>query len=206
MGRKCAAFVSFDEQRAAGEARLESDYLSFRGTFRLKIPFGEIRELTTSGDTLRVGFGDGQTATFELGAREAALWLDKVRNPRSLLDKLGVKATDAVAVIDFDDDGFLASLRARLATDPATSAAGPCDAIFYGADSHAALRRLRALRDALAPAGAVWIVSRKGKAATIKDTDVMAAAREAGLVDTKVAAFSATHTALKLVIPRAARK
>jgi hypothetical protein len=33
----------------------------------------------------------------------------------------------------------------------------------------------------------------------------MAAAREAGLVDTKVVSFSDTHTALKLVIPKAAR-
>jgi hypothetical protein len=40
----------------------------------------------------------------------------------------------------------------------------------------------------------------------VRDVDVMAAAREAGLVDTKVVAFSATHTALKLVIPRVARQ
>ena len=33
----------------------------------------------------------------------------------------------------------------------------------------------------------------------------MAAAREAGLVDTKVVAFSDTHTALKLVTPVANR-
>ena len=64
---------------------------------------------------------------------------------------------------------------------------------------------MKALKKHLAPAGAVWVVSLKGKAARIKDTDVMAAARAAGLVDNKVCSFSATHTALKLVIPRAAR-
>ncbi|HEX5141970.1 MAG TPA: DUF3052 family protein, partial [Dehalococcoidia bacterium] len=64
------------------------------------------------------------------------------------------------------------------------------------------LRRLGALRGAIKPAGALWVVSPKGKGIEVKDVDVMAAAREAGLVDTKVVSFSATHTALKLVIPR----
>jgi hypothetical protein len=41
--------------------------------------------------------------------------------------------------------------------------------------------------------------------AQIRDVDVMAAAREAGLVDNKVVGFSTTHTALKLVIPKANR-
>ncbi len=35
----------------------------------------------------------------------------------------------------------------------------------------------------------------------IKDVDVIAAGKAAGLVDGKVASFSATHTAEKLVIP-----
>jgi hypothetical protein len=43
------------------------------------------------------------------------------------------------------------------------------------------------------------VVSRKGKAATLKDVEVMAAARVRGLVDNKVCAFSTTHTALRFV-------
>jgi hypothetical protein len=61
------------------------------------------------------------------------------------------------------------------------------------------------LREAIKPGGGVWVVSPKGKTAQIRDVDVMAAAREAGLVDNKVVGFSATHTALKLVIPKANR-
>ena len=53
--------------------------------------------------------------------------------------------------------------------------------------------------------GAIWVVSRKGKAATLRDVEVIEAAREARLVDNKVASFSATHTALRLVIPVALR-
>jgi hypothetical protein len=80
------------------------------------------------------------------------------------------------------------------------------DIVFYEADVVGDLVRLPALRSAIKPAGAVWVVSPKGKTAHIKDVEVMAAAREAGLVDIKGASFSETHTALKLVIPVANRK
>jgi len=56
---------------------------------------------------------------------------------------------------------------------------------------------LAGLMDDMTPKGAVWIVSRKGKAATIKDVEVMATARAMGLVDNKVVGFSDTHTALR---------
>ena len=42
-------------------------------------------------------------------------------------------------------------------------------------------------------------------AATLRYADLLAAARRPGLVDNKVASFSPTHTALRLVIPVALR-
>ena len=48
-------------------------------------------------------------------------------------------------------------------------------------------------------------ISEKGKTATLRDVQVMDAARAAGLVDNKVASFSATHTSIRLVIPVALR-
>ena len=53
--------------------------------------------------------------------------------------------------------------------------------------------------------GAIWVVSRKGPTRTISDVDVIDAAKDARLVDNKVVAFSATHTAIRLVIPVALR-
>ena len=61
---------------------------------------------------------------------------------------------------------------------------------------------LKSLKRYLKDNGAIWVVSFKGKLARIKDVDVIAAARAAGLVDNKVVGFSETHTSLKLVIPR----
>ena len=73
--------------------------------------------------------------------------------------------------------------------------------MFLAADDHAALAALPGLRTALKPNGAIWVVSRKGKAATLRDVEVMAAARASGLVDNKVASFDETRTSLRLVIP-----
>ena len=124
---------------------------------------------------------------------------------RPLLDKLGVKPADLVCVIRVDDDAFRALLAARLASPVRARPVKNAALIFFGADSLDGLERLPALRASLRPNGAIWVVSHKGKAATLKDTDVMAAAKHAGLVDNKVVAFSPTHTALRLVIPLALR-
>jgi hypothetical protein len=61
------------------------------------------------------------------------------------------------------------------------------------------------MKGLLTPAGGVWVVSVKGKAATVKDAEVIIAGRAAGLVDMKVTAFSPTHTALKFVRPAGKR-
>jgi hypothetical protein len=124
---------------------------------------------------------------------------------RPLLDKLGVKPADLVAVVGVDDVNFRDVLKKRLLRPARARPTRGMNMIFYAADSVAALARLEKLRSNLTPEGAIWVVSRKGKEATLKDTEVMAAGKQAGLVDTKVVAFSATHTALKFVIPLADR-
>lgn len=124
---------------------------------------------------------------------------------RPLLDKLGVKPADVVAVVGVDDVAFLKLLKQRLLTPARARPVSGTTMIFYGADSLAALARLERLRANLTPNGVIWVVSCKGKEATLKDTQVMAAGKKSGLVDIKVVAFSASHTALKFVIPLADR-
>ena len=123
-----------------------------------------------------------------------------------LLDKLGVKPGMRVAVIDVQDADFLAGLAQRTHDITLGPPLPATDLVFLGADSVDELMRIAVLRSALVPAGAIWVISRKGKAATLRDVEVIAAAKAVGLVDNKVASFSATHTALRLVIPRALRK
>ena len=122
-----------------------------------------------------------------------------------LLDKLGLRPGMRVALIDIDDPE-IRPLIAERTTELTEGWPEPdTDIVLLGADSTAALEPLEALATRIRPNGAIWVVSRKGKAATIRDTDVIDAAKAAGLVDNKVASFSATHTALRLVIPVARR-
>ena len=122
------------------------------------------------------------------------------------MDKLGVKPMSIVSVIGLKDESFRQQLidsgadviHGRLRTES--------DLIFFAADSLVALQKLTHLKNYLKPNGAIWVVSLKGPAAKIKDTDVIRAAKQSGLVDNKVVSFSETHTSLRLVIPLAQRK
>jgi len=131
----------------------------------------------------------------------AERWRDKIRNPKSLIDKLGVKAGQRIAVLRVADADFLTQLKAVQPEFACSLDAGLFDIVFYSADSPAELARLPEIAAHLAPKGGMWVVARKGKAASVKDYDVINAGRSAGLVDVKVAAFSSTHTALKFVPP-----
>ena len=59
---------------------------------------------------------------------------------------------------------------------------------------------MRALQASLKSNGAIWVVYPKGQK-HITEAGVLAAGKQADLVDVKVASFSPTHTALKFVIP-----
>jgi hypothetical protein len=204
MGQEATVRVRYGDQASEGKALLETNEIIFRGgDFRLKIPLASITDLVEDGDDLRVEFPDG-TAHFELGAKAAAKWAGLIRNPKGLLDKLGVKDGASTTVLGVIDPSFLTQLSSKAAA-VADSLTPGNDFVFYEADEVDDLVRLEELKQGIKANGAIWVVSPKGKAARIRDVDVMAAAREAGLVDTKVVSFSATHTALKLVIPKAAR-
>ncbi len=121
------------------------------------------------------------------------------------LEKLGMRPGARVALIGVDDPDMAQEL-AAFTDDLTEGMARPgSDLIFLGAAQPADLDRLAELGACLRPRGGIWVVSRKGRAATLRDVDVMAAGRAAGLIDNKVVGFSSTHTAIRLVIPLALR-
>lgn len=217
MGLEANCSVKCGKFAGKGTARLEEKELLFRsgdGAFRLRIPLAEVREPQAARGVLSVRWRGG-TAEFALG-KDAEKWALKVRYPRSRLDKLGVKPESRVAVLGIDDEEFLRELRTRLAVEsqlsavptPAKLGAGAHDLIFFAVAEPKPLARLAALRRAIVPAGAIWVVWPKGRPHSkpnIKEDHVRAAARKQGLVDVKVCAFSESHSALKLMIPRAQR-
>jgi hypothetical protein len=122
-----------------------------------------------------------------------------------LIDKLGIKPGARVAVINIDDAEFRRVLAERTHDITEGDPLPESNIVVVGMDDGTELRQLGHLRSRIVPNGAIWVVSRKGKQATIRDIEVMAAAKAVGLVDNKVVAFSATHTSIRLVIPLALR-
>ncbi|HXN63714.1 MAG TPA: hypothetical protein VN862_00160 [Candidatus Acidoferrales bacterium] len=200
MGAETRCRVRFGKQSGEGRALLETHELIFRGDFRLVIPLKEVRGAKAVGGELRVKFPEGE-AIFELGPL-AAKWADKILHPKSVMEKLGIKPGIQATLISMQDAAFENDL-AKIATC-SNRLGSASELIFFGADSKKQLDRVPKLAAALAPAGALWIVYPKGQA-SIRETEVIAAGRAAGLVDTKVVGFSPTHTALKFVIPSARR-
>lgn len=201
MGQEALCAVTIGRKRSRGRALLETDALLFRGDVRLSIPFRDVRAVASANGRLSVTYSGG-TAVFDLGP-QAERWAERIRSPKGLLDKLGVKPGARVAVLGVRDAQFLADLRAR-ARDVSTRMRDGAEVVFLGAGKRADLARLAAVRRRLAPNGAVWVVNPKG-VREITEGDVLAAGKAAGLVDVKVARFSDTHTSHKLVIPQRLR-
>lgn len=118
---------------------------------------------------------------------------------RSLIDKLGVKPGAKVAILGVDDPDFMKELRRRTSDITAGKPKGPCDIVFLAAGTRADLRRIGRVKTWIEPNGAIWVVRPKGGRSELRDTDVIDAGLAAGLVDNKIASFSETHGAMRLV-------
>jgi hypothetical protein len=118
---------------------------------------------------------------------------------------LGVKSGMRVAVPAGAEPAFLAALRRRAGEVAGASAPGDeLDIIFWPVAELIELEALTELEPAIKRNGAIWVVYAKGRP-EVRAADVMAAGKAAGLVDVKVVSFSATHTALKFVVPLSRR-
>jgi hypothetical protein len=202
MGNEIACTVKFGKQRSEGKALLETSELIFRGAFRLRIPFGAMKSVEAAKGELRVA-GPNGLAIFELG-ETAAKWREKILHPKSRIEKLGVKRNARVSVLGEFDKDFLRELSEL--TDNVDNGAMADDAewIFFAAPSKKELSRVPKHAKKMKGSVALWVVYPKGQK-EIRETDVIAMGRDAGLKDVKVVGFSPTHTALKFVIPVAER-
>jgi hypothetical protein len=197
MGYDAACTIRFEGQTGRGTAWLEHKDLVFRGPFRLVIPLSEISNARAEADTLIVRFG-GRRAELDIGAAAAARWAKRITNPPSRVDKLGIKAGMRVVFVNLRDDELKGEIE-RVGATVVRTAAG-ADAVFLGAKTAKDLERLETVSAWLQPAGAAWVVRRKGDP-VVSERASMAAGKKAGLVDVKVVSFSDTHTAEKYVIP-----
>src|SRR5206468_5635688 len=164
----------------------------------LDVPFKAMKTVVARNGSLSIGCGSG-VLSLALGAA-AAKWADKILHPPSRLTKIGVRPEWRAVVLGQVDDDFIQELRDAVDTVAVARMLKEVDAVFVGVSRPSDFKRLARVKASLKPAGAVWLIRRKGSA-SVTEGAVMSAGKDAGLVDVKVIAFSATHSALKFVIP-----
>ena len=134
----------------------------------------------------------------------------KVRVPerdyshRTLIDKLGVKPGQRIAVLGVEDAEFLRDLAASVPEYSRGNRISKAKLIFFSAEDREDLSQLKSLSRLISKSGGIWVVYPRGQK-HIREIDVINAGKSAGLTDNKVCRFSGTHTALRFVIPLAKR-
>jgi len=197
MGNEAVCTVELDGVKDEAKVLLETDELIVRSPFRLKVPFATMRKVEADDERLTITW-DSHALSIALG-RDAKKWAGKILNPKSLADKLGIKAGQKISIAGKLEKKFIDELQERGAV-VGSRVRRNSDIIFFAIERREELDRLVGILASLAPDGALWIIRPKGSSA-ISEREVMNAARSAGLVDVKVARFSTTHTAEKFVIP-----
>jgi hypothetical protein len=202
MGQEAKCVVRVGRRKLEGTALLETSEVLLRGDVRLKLPFAGMKSVAAKDGVLKV-VTDDATYAFELGPL-AAKWLEKIKNPKPVIDKLGVKPGLSIAVIGLENPAFLRQVKERAAAVTIGRVPKGSHLVFFGATAVPALGKLATFEKSIARDGGIWVVWPKGRKEFTED-HVRAAAKKSGLVDVKVVSFSATHSALKLVIPLARR-
>jgi hypothetical protein len=198
MGQEVVCAARWGGKSVRGKALLETTEILFRGDEPLKIPFSSIRVVAAKCGELHVKTGAG-LVVFELGDR-AEKWRAKIANPKSVMEKLGVKPGEPVAVFGNLDAEFLKKLKEQKSSVEKSKIVDGVGWILFGADAPEKLGDIKKIAGKMKGSAAMWVVYPKGQK-HIAEMDVIGAGRKAGLKDVKVVGFSATHTALKFVIP-----
>jgi len=177
---------------------LETEEIIVRGRF----PFTAITEVSASRGrlTLRMASGDIE---LDLGSA-ASKWAEKIKSPKSLIDKLGIARDAVVSVLGVDDAELLAALGERTTAIARGRVHAESSVIFLGVEREQDLPKIGTVAAKLPPKAALWVIHPKGKTG-VPDTAIFEVAKRSGLTYTKVARFSETHTAERLNRPGKAR-
>jgi hypothetical protein len=126
-------------------------------------------------------------------------WLQRIRNPRSRIEKLGVTPGMQIAILGCDDDAIVAEISHASGERPFARLRKGLDLVLLFAPDVSHLARLASIEPKLNDRGAVWVQWPKGR----RDFghEEVAAAGDAGLVQSKSMGFSDRYTGLRLIRP-----
>ena len=196
VGREAECAVTYNGRKDVRKALLETDELLLRGDPRVVVKRADITRAEATAGVLLVAWAGGELK-LALGP-DAATWANDILNPKTRIDKLGVKAGQKVALVGVKDAALAGEIeKARASVSKARKA---LHVVFVQIDTPKSLTKIAGAAKTIAPDGCVWVLTPRGVEG-LKDTDVMAAGKKAGLVDVKVVRFSETHSANKFVIP-----
>lgn len=183
---------------SAGRARLEETALVFQGEFKARVPVASIRAVEVRGGTLVLDYPGGPLE-LDLGT-SAARWASRIREPRGLAEKLGLKPGLRVSVAGVSDERLLEEIR-QSGAELVGPRARELDLAFVGLQAKADLERLAAARGRIRKTGAVWAIWPRGRK-DLREDDIRAFNPASGLVDVKVVSVSPLLSGLKLMIPK----
>src|SRR5262249_39212894 len=149
-------------QKYEGKALLETSELIFRGLQRrVKIAFAEMKSVAVEDGELRIKTRD-RTLAFAVGAA-AEKWREKSLHSRGRVEKWGVKAGAAVAVLGDAEAEFAMELREREAEIASATTDSNVELVFWFVDEKSGLNGTRKVAQKLQGAAGLWIVYPKGK-------------------------------------------
>lgn len=194
MGREATCTCDWNGAKSEVKVLIEPPELVLRGPIQRRLPIGEIKQVRVEGNALSFAY-EGARVALHLGSSVAAKWADALlKPPPTLAKKLGITAEATVRFIGKADDP---ALKHALAAAKHISTRNG-DLILARVDTPAELNAALAKAAAAADRGTpIWFIYPKGPGHALNESLVRSTGLAAGIVDTKVAAVSATLTALR---------
>lgn len=187
---------------ADAKVELEGEGLIVRGPARARVPRASITSLSIEGDTLVVTHAAG-VLRLTLGDA-AAKWMQKIQEgPKSRAHKLGAKPGMRAMLIEVNDPTIgreLVEAGVTLLDEHVAGRDAPLDLVLVEVQRGEDLARITELAVTLGTA-ALWVVHPNGTP-EVGDVAIFAVAKRAGLVATKVMAFSAGMSAERLSVAK----
>jgi hypothetical protein len=203
MGQEVKTQLRWDGRIVEGTALLETDHLVFRGGASVNLPFGEMWSVEVDAGWLEIKSARG-LMLLELGPK-AEVWREKIKNPKGLVEKLGVDADKKILVLGKLDGGLVKELEGTGAKVAKSARGKDFDIVFVVAGKKPDLEQITKARVLMKADGAIWIVYPKGRE-DLTERDVLTGGRTRELTDNKQVKVDEALTAVRFVIPVALRK
>lgn len=206
MSQEIDTTLRWDGRILEVKALLERGSLAFRGGVTMTVPFAEMLSVEASSGWLELRTPRG-LLLLELGPKAEA-WREKIKNPKGLIDKLGLGEGKKVCVVGKLDPDLRDEIGASGARVAKSARGKGFDVVFVAASTKKDLDRLPAVKEMISDDGAIWIVYAKGGRpdGELTERSVLTAGRTLQLTDDKRVEVTDALTAVRFVIPAAYRK